>query len=825
MAAMIPNCGPAPTNSRAEQLVYHLVKDQLAEGFTVIHSLPWLSAAVREIAGVKAVTGEIDFLIVHPELGVLAVEVKGGAHRVQGLAFVHVDSGTITRAVEQVRTSTHGLARWLGANPGLRLKIGYALIFPDSDFNGQIASLALTDVTVDPPESIVIDRLGLPRIGQRIVEIMSYWKTALSNAPLGEERRTALLHTLCPEFDGTPSWGSRVVWDEKVWLRLTAEQSAVVDEAIVGNRMVITGWPGTGKTLILIESARRLLRDGKRVLVLTFNALLAQFIRKQIGNSSALKVGTWHSLCGSAAARSGKERDTDWLEKGCLDDVRRAAYQGNLQPFDAVLIDEAQTFRTEWVEWLCDWHSEGQLLAFCDETQVFAFEAGRISLPKLCELVGVIRPFALTTVLRSPSAVYQRLKSVKKSDHQLHMPRELEADTLRESLVVGMSEAISRTVALLAEKGVSSSDIVLLNKYGWITEGDAGPFAHHTISRFRGMESPVVIICNAEQMDDAELFCAYSRATTLCIALYDAEILGVQGAGCLFQSAVISEPGHADQAESARLRAHTGEIIRTNLAPLWFGLESVEIGWLKEWGAWLVVVQNELSRFWIDHLALRYPWTIFHWDALSLREIQSRLPFSSAMDGDPGGSIHKLRPCDQCFAVTPQRLIPFSSDDTWQCSICETGAALTPERPNEQVIEEIKVLDSLLMAENPRSLSEAERKSLPLSLAAGAALLFAERDLTRDVVGLDQISGGRIAYHAAIGFVYSLVNLLPPSRNINVTDMARELYGRYLIPEGLTFESWKRDFAQACSVAYKRGHLDKVKKGVYAPTASMPTAH
>lgn len=279
----------------------------------------------------------------------------------------------------------------------------------------------------------------------------------------------------------------------------------------------------------------------------------------------------------------------------------------------------------------------------------------------------------------------------------------------------------------------------------------------------------------------------------------------------------MSEPGHADQAESARLKAHTGEIIRTNLAPLWFGMETVEIGWLKEWGAWLVVVQNELSRFWIDHLALRYPWPIYYWDASSLREIQSGSPVGSAMDGDPGGYIHKLRPCHECLTVTPQRLIPFSRDDAWQCSICDTNAALAPEWPDDQMIEEIRTLDGLLMLENPRSLSDVERKSLPLSLAAGAALLFAERDVTRDLVGLDRISSGRIAYHAAIGFVYSLVNLLSPGRHINVTDMARELYDRYLIPEGLTFEIWKRDFAQACSVAYKRGHLDKVRKGVYAP--------
>lgn len=821
MAVMIPDCGPAPTDSRAEQLVYHLLKDQLGDEFTVIHSLPWLGAAVREIAGAKAVTGEIDFLIVHPNLGVLAVEVKGGAHRVQGLAFVHVNSGTTTRAVEQVRTSTHGLARWLGVKPGLRLKIGYALVFPDSDFNGEIASLALTDVTVDPPESIVIDRRHLPNIGRRTADIMAYWKTALANPSLGEERRNALVNTMCPSFNGTPSWASRVLWDGKVWLRLTAEQSAVVDDVLVGSRMVITGWPGTGKTLILIECARRLLDEGKRVLVLTFNTLLDQYIREQIGSDKGLKVATWHSLCASTAAQSQKkdgEAGRDWLENGCLEDVRRAASQGKIQPFDAILVDEAQTFRTEWLEWLCSWHSQGQILAFCDETQVFAFEGGRISLIKLCELVGVGKPFVLTTVLRSPKAVYQRLKSVKRSDYQLHMPRELEADTLREVLVVGMPESRSQTLAMLAEKGVPDSDVVVLTKYGWVPTGGVRPTVqYHTLSRFRGMESPVVIIDGAEQMDDAELFCAYSRATTLCIALYDAEVLGVKGAGCLFQATVMAEPGNVELASSARLKAQTGEIIRAKLALRWFDLQSVEIGWSPKWGAWLVLVRNELSLYWVDYIASQYPWPIYFWHESSLREIRRAEPVSNVAKDDPGGVTYGLRPCDGCSSVTPQRLSSLSRDDVRQCVICGEDKIFVPECPDDRMIDELRKLDGLLMAENPKALSEMERRSLPLSLAAGAALSFAERNATRDLVGFDKISGGRIAYHVAVGFVYSLVNLLPPSRSIVVDKWAVDLYGRYLIPKELTFDVWKRDFAQACVVAYKRGHLRKVEKGVYAP--------
>lgn len=46
-----------------------------------------------------------------------------------------------------------------------------------------------------------------------------------------------------------------------------------------------------------------------------------------------------------------------------------------------------------------------------------------------------------------------------------------------------------------------------------------------TVSRFRGMESPVVITLDSSNMEDAQLFCAYSRATTAFIAIYDSEKL------------------------------------------------------------------------------------------------------------------------------------------------------------------------------------------------------------------------------------------------------------------------------------------------------------
>lgn len=49
MAKMIPAFGPIDNNSHGEKTVYTLLKEGLSDDFTVIHSLPWLSAATRNL--------------------------------------------------------------------------------------------------------------------------------------------------------------------------------------------------------------------------------------------------------------------------------------------------------------------------------------------------------------------------------------------------------------------------------------------------------------------------------------------------------------------------------------------------------------------------------------------------------------------------------------------------------------------------------------------------------------------------------------------------------------------------------------------------------
>lgn len=187
MASMIPSFGPAETESRAEPAIYHLLKRQLSDDFVVIHSLPWLSAAAAEMGiAWSAPTGEIDFVVLHSELGILAIEIKGGRYRIHGAAFVPIAGGTPLFVLNQVRRNSHGVACWLGGKAGIRWPIGYAMGFPSSVFPEDALPPGIFDAGLR--QRITFDMSDLPNLGAKVIEVMSYWKSALQ---LGSLRTTS----------------------------------------------------------------------------------------------------------------------------------------------------------------------------------------------------------------------------------------------------------------------------------------------------------------------------------------------------------------------------------------------------------------------------------------------------------------------------------------------------------------------------------------------------------------------------------------------------------------------------------------------------------
>ena len=816
MARMIPEHGPHDTESYGERDLYWKLKKDLPEDYTVIHSLPWLCSAVKKLDPKAKPTGEIDFLIIHPEHGVLALEVKSGVYRVENSLFVHVRNNYTINPISQTRRNVHGLSSWLGGTPSLFLKIGYGFIFPNSDFRAVPTSPGLYDTTASPPQALYIDYLGMPDVAEHIIALMIYWKGALSNSNLGAAKVTKLINFLTPTIDGQPQWGSRVLYDNKVWLQLTDEQIKIVRSVLRNENSLITGWPGTGKTLIVVETARKMSIDSKRVLVISFNNRLTEYIRSQLSEYELCTVLTWHGLCRQAAKTLGRAHGLDdWYKVSCVDDLREAINQDLLSEYDALIVDESQALSASWCEALALWFKGKQKAYFCDETQVFPFERGTISLTDLRELLGV-DPFPLTIILRMPKAVTEILSEVVPPKIQHYSPRNLEHDTALEVITITPCEDLVKIKQNLIDDGVRSEDIIILT--GSIISRLYNDFLlsrkipSETIAKFRGLEAPIVLILGAEQLGTAELFSAYSRATSKCIAFYNAHNLywvGKEGFQARLQSRPESNAALIKEQQGLRIK----NLVNASTCSTPLNLQSLNISWAVDWSAWLIEIDNNETPIllWIDLLCKNLSHPIFFW----YKDTLNRFYRASLVKVNEQENIShhpvSLHSCDKCG-----RLTPHTFSRAYHCSLCE--AKLTPiEAPNASFLEEINLIDKVITLQLPKDFILEFQPRLPIALAAAAAFLHAKRRKLRTNALDVPLPDGRSLYLAAFTFAQSRIATHDSTKAMSVNVLADEIYGRYALLQKIDSFEWRKIFANAMSQFYSKGYVTKAGKGIYHP--------
>lgn len=431
MARMIPDIGPIANDShRAEPDIYWRLKKQLDESFIVIHSIPWISTKAREIDHRDVPTGEIDFLILHPIYGILALEVKGGVIAFERTTFVYRD-GRKLQPVKQLRRGVHSLQPWIQKQGFPFIRIGYGIVLPDSDLGGKPVPPALMDINPESPKHIVFDKTSLKHFGKAVMSLMQYWKQALAVKDTTAQIIDQIVDLICPMADYTQRWSTRILSDAHQWLTLTDEQQKHLDRMHTQQRMVLTGRSGTGKTLLALTHARSLANNALRVLFVVFNVELAQYLKDQL-NDTTINVTTFHKLCTDARRMLGLSVsfDNNWFHEAPKV-FQLAVDAQQLGDYDALIIDEGQVFKQEWLLSFTQWFIDKPILICCDETQVFSYES-KIPASEIAQIINVPNPFTLSMNLRSPRSVFDRLCEVLPSDYEQISPRPYEPDTLRE---------------------------------------------------------------------------------------------------------------------------------------------------------------------------------------------------------------------------------------------------------------------------------------------------------------------------------------------------------------------------------------------------------
>lgn len=822
MARMIPEQGPHSTESYGERHLYSVLKKNLPDDYTVIHSLPWLCNAVNQIDKATKPTGEIDFLIIHPEDGVLALEVKSGVYRIENSMFVHVREGYKIDPLAQTKRNIHGFASWLGADPSLRLRIGYGFVFPDSDFDRSNIP-GMYDTMSNPPQPLYIDFEAYTEVAQEIVGLMKYWKVALQNPDLGLPRTKALIDYLTPKVDGQPRWATRIRYDNKTWLQLTVEQSSVVRYVLNNKNSLITGWPGTGKTVLAIEVARKYSKDGKRVLVLSFNGLLTEHIRNQLDSYTGCTILTWHGLCRLAAAALDRPFEGDaWYRVQCLEDLKLAIRKGLVGEYDALIVDESQALAESWCQLLVDWFGHLPKVFFSDETQVFNFERNGVSLDRLKVILDV-DVFTLTIILRMPKAVTDILSDVVPPKFQLSSPRVPEADTAVEIVTLDLNEALTAIRDRLMVGGVALSDIIVLTG-SWDYQKHLNliaskNLAFERIAKYRGLESPVVIVLGAEELHTTELFSAYSRATTKFVAIYNAS--NPEWKGHLeFQSRLKENPENAAILIKAQDPLRIRNLVQASTDTRSLGTSSLDILWAVDWQVLLVELESSDSQIylWIKYLrrVISHPIIVWYKGTLTKFHMIVRDPLGDYELYHSQSLV--MDKCKVCDSTTPHAGSPER-----KCVLCATvERRLLP--PDADILDKICTYDGVITSQYPRDRRLELRSQLPLEVAAVASFMQAKKSKVRDNILMLSMPSGRHLYETAFVFAQSRIATCPSGGILFVDAIADEIYERYESLNNVTTEAeWRSNVAMAFATIKEKGYAVKVGKKRYRPVEDEHT--
>lgn len=566
MAKMIPAQLDSDGISAAERRIFNLLKtDPATRSWTVLHSM----GLARRMDGPY---GEIDFVVLVPNEGIVCLEVKGGRVSCQSGVWQTMDrygSNAVLKKSPfmQVREGMFALRKSIVQHFGAsafesRCPIGCAVVFPD---------VGCPPITPEFERSDVIDfddlRNPISKSIMRVVRRrMRQFQSLHGNRHPTSSEAKSIKRFLRPDFDMVVARWVSIDRAEAKLLRLTEEQYTRLDELEANPRCLFEGAAGTGKTLLALEHARREERSGARVLLVCFNRLLGEWLHQQTKEMGNVTAGSWHAIARQIILTSSMADEFAEQERKALESGNAAFLFGELYPlygaialeelatpFDVLVLDEAQD--------LSDQHTldflnlslrgglaGGQWAIFGDFTRQ-ALYAGTVNpIDALSQYSEHFVQAKLTLNCRNTRRIAQEtavLAGFKKPPFRMGEENGLPVEHRYWKTPASLQESLTHVVARLIEEKLPVESIVLLSPRRMENSSLAGieriaglklvdssrgvsrarsdAIKFSTIHSFKGLESQVVIIVDIDSVEGERsqslLYVAMSRARSLLILM------------------------------------------------------------------------------------------------------------------------------------------------------------------------------------------------------------------------------------------------------------------------------------------------------------------
>ncbi len=561
----------------AERLVESVLREALPGGARLYPNVRFI-AKTRERG--PAHDGEADLVVVHPEYGLLVIEVKDGAPSRDAANRWFLGGRQLDRSpFQQAEDAKRDLRRTIEAQPGWpsgrELRAGHAVAFPHAD----LGTLPKGHVLLGPdaPREIILDAEALAdgrSARQALERAWAYWVGDGARGDPLDDAQLALIDEVIAPAATLHRFLHRDVRDGEAQLLVASRQQLyVLNQNRTLRRAEVLGPAGSGKSLVAAEKARRLAIEGFRTLYVCFNQPLASQLGREFeaqGEPPDRRphVTTFHRLCEQLGTRAGVLPPkpaapipaTWWdetLPAGLTDAI-------DLLPdvrYHAVILDEGQDFQLDWLAQL-------GLLLFDEQDDVFWVFHDPGQALRRDDRVGELglQRLELYEDYRSPGPVAELACGFYRGPDQPvavrtdgHAPKVIEAapgrptvEAVRRALhdIIEIEGVRAWHVAVLSGRSARESDVWRQRRFGNVVlwngavddagislglpadevppePADDGVVLFETIYRFKGLERPVVILCELDETKDRFdqlLYTALTRATTHVVLVVTPEL-------------------------------------------------------------------------------------------------------------------------------------------------------------------------------------------------------------------------------------------------------------------------------------------------------------
>lgn len=333
MATMIPEKPRSFEPASQEGLMFDAL-ELLPREYYVFHSFK-LSVVKDNVFH----ESETDFLIFHPQKGVICLEAKAGQVRYEHGNWLYANGTPMHNGgpFNQASSNKWRLLKYIEGSKMRSIlnhcKFLHAVWFP-SVSNDRLRAMVLPS---EGDREIVLTKEALsdpqPFI-ERIfaIELPNHIETSFSQ----REEQLFIREILCPQFNVFPTASFESDLKKIIFHRLLKEQAGILNYLDEQRIAVINGAAGTGKTMIAVEKAFRHAADNEKVLFLCYNNQLKQYLSDTYPHENI----DYFTISGFACKMCATSTPNYAKLRLLLDDL----YLSESFPYQHIIVDEGQDF-------------------------------------------------------------------------------------------------------------------------------------------------------------------------------------------------------------------------------------------------------------------------------------------------------------------------------------------------------------------------------------------------------------------------------------------------------------------------------------------------